>query len=349
MNTRLAETLDCNNAGRIPFIPAIYEHKAWFVGETPSVVCRDAGLLTSAVLVEYEQIRPDALVLGIDVYNVEAEAAGSEVTYFEGDDTSIPAIGTQGAALKEGEPVDSLKIPDPSKDGRMPLNLEVARRVMKDLGTTVPVRGAISGPFSLAANLIGAENLFLMTLTDPQRVHELLDIAVVIAREYGKALSGTGCGLIIFDSQSSPDLLSPAMFREFVLGPTKKLIDYFHQLGQRHVPLIIGGDTTPIVDLYADTGANNILCDSPADNAVFLAECSRRRIAYRRNIDSRDFLSVPPYELHRRALQYIEESNGYPGFILGTGVVPYGTPVGTLTAIRIAVEGTKIGKLKETN
>jgi uroporphyrinogen decarboxylase len=338
MNKRFSDALECRRTDQIPFIPAIYEHKAWFVGETPSTVCRDADLLTKAVMAEYEQVRPDALVIGIDVYNVEAEAVGSEVTYFDGDDISIPAISTTDAVLKEQMPVGSLKIPDPSLDGRMPLNLEVCRRVMKELGGLVPVRGAISGPFSLAANLVGAENLFLMTLTDPQRVHEILDFAAVVAREFGKAILGTGCGVIIFDSQSSPDLLSPAMYREFVLGPTRKLIDNFHALGHEHVPLIIGGDTTPIINLYAETGANNVLCDAPADNGEFLAECSRRRIAYRRNIDSRDFLSASPDQLNRKALQYIEESKGYPGFILGTGVVPYGTPVDVLAAIRNTIE-----------
>ncbi|MEX2117892.1 MAG: uroporphyrinogen decarboxylase family protein, partial [Bacteroidota bacterium] len=215
MNRRLLDALDCRDRGQVPFIPAIYEHKAWFVDETPSSVCRDAGLFTRAMLTEYEQVRPDALVIGIDVYNVEAEAIGSEVTYFNGDDTSIPAIGTQGAVLKEQAPVDSLKIPDPAKSGRMPLNLEVGRRVMKELGDLVPIRGAISGPFSLAANLVGAENLFLMTLTDPQRVHDLLNFAARAAQEFGKAYYEIGCGVIIFDSQSSPDLLSPAMYREF--------------------------------------------------------------------------------------------------------------------------------------
>ena len=338
MNKCLLDALDCKEHGQVPFIPAIYEHKAWFVGETPSTVCRDVGLFTRAVLAEYEQVRPDALVVGIDVYNVEAEAIGSEVTYFDGDDICIPAIGTAGAVLKEGAPVESLKVPNPAKDGRMPLNLEVCRRIMKELGEVVPIRAAISGPFSLVANLVGAENLFLMTITDPQRVHELLNYAVQAAQGFGKALAGIGCGVIIFDSQASPDLLSPTMYREFILEPTKRMIAFFHRLGVRHVPLIVGGNTTPIIDLYGGTGANNILCDSPADNAAFHAECSRRRIAYRRNIDSRDFLSASFDELHLTALQYIEESKGYPGFILGTGVVPYGTSVEVLAAIRNAIE-----------
>lgn len=338
MNNRLSDALECRNSGQVPFIPAIYEHKAWFVGETPSTVCRDAGLFTNAVLAEFEQVRSDALVIGIDVYNLEAEACGSEVTYFEGDDTSIPAIGTSGAVLREEEAVSYLRVPQPGTDGRMPLNIEVARRVVAKLGSLVPIRGAISGPFSLAANLVGAENLFLMTLTNPRRVHEILNFAVQAAVEFGRAFLEIGCGVIIFDSQSSPDLLSPAMYREFILGPTKRLISSLHQLGAGHVPLIIGGNTTPIVGMYAETGANNLLCDFTADGSEFLAECSKHSIAFRRNIASLDFLTVDSDELRRQALQYIRESNGFPGFILGTGVAPYGTPVSVFAAIRNAIE-----------
>ncbi len=338
MNNRLQDALACRNSGQIPFIPAIYEHKAWFVGKTPSTVCRDVDLFTEAVLAEFEQVRPDALVIGIDVYNLEAEASGSQVTYFDNEDTSIPAIGTSGAVLDEETAVSSLQIPRAAKDGRMPLNLEVARRVLAKLGSQVPVRGAVSGPFSMAANLVGAENLFLMTLTNPRRVHDIVDFAMKAALEFGRAFLEIGCGVIVFDSQSSPDLLSPAMYHEFILGPTKRLISSFRQLGAGNVPLIIGGNTTPIVGLYAETGANNLLCDFTADASVFLAECSRRKIAFRRNIASNDFLAMDVDELRREALKCIQESNGYPGFILGTGVVPYGTPVSVFSTIRSVIE-----------
>jgi uroporphyrinogen decarboxylase len=336
LKSRFLDALDCRVTDRVPFVPAIYEHKGWFVGATPSQVSRDLELLTQAVLTEYDQVRADALVVGVDVYNVEAEAVGSEVTYF--DDTSIPAIAHDGAVLKENTPIQSLKVPHPRKAGRMPLHIEAAKKIVRKIGRFASVRGALSGPFSLAANIVGPVNLFMMTLTDPQRVHDLLRFAVRVGQVYGKAFVEAGCGVIIFDSQSSPDLLSPAMYREFVLGPTKDLIGSFRALGLRHVPLIIGGNTTSILDSYIDTGANNIVCDATADAATFLAECSKHGRAFRRNIDTSDFLTVRTDDVHETALRILEEGRGYPGFILGTGVVPYGTPLECLQTVRTAVE-----------
>ena len=169
MNRTFLDSLECRPTHRIPFVPAIYEHKAWFVRSTPSVVCRDADLFTEALVSEFEQIRPDALVVGMDVYNVEAEAAGCPIAYYEGDDTSIPSPVPGQEVYHEDDSVESLKIPEPASDGRMPLMLEVARRVHRLLGEKVPIRGAVSAPFSLAANLAGAQNLFMLTPTRATR------------------------------------------------------------------------------------------------------------------------------------------------------------------------------------
>lgn len=337
---RLLDALEGRRPDRIPFVPAIYEHKASFVGATPSDVARDARLLTDAILAEHEQVQADALVVGIDVYNVEAEAVGSEVIWF--DDSAIPAVAHDGAALPPDKPVSSLKVPDPARSGRMPLHLEAARNVQRKIGRMVPVRGALSGPFSMAANIVGPVNLFMMTLSDPGRVHELLQFSVQVGQAYGKAFIKAECGVVVFDSQASPDLLSPAMYREFILGPTRQLITALKGLGLRHVPLIIGGNTTGILAAMCETEANNILCDAPADAALFLKECSQRRIAFRRNIDTTDFLSTTPEAVERTAEQLVKESSGYPGFILGTGVVPYGTPLECLAAVRNVSAHTRI-------
>ncbi len=335
--SRLQTVLDCSPADRVPFLPAIYEHKAWFVKDTPSNVASDVDLFTRAVLAEYEALQPDALTIGIDVYNVEAEAMGCEVIYYDGDDTSIPAIGTDGAAFTEEDNFSTVDLPDPYKDGRMPINLETARNVKRAIADEVPVRGALSGPFSLAANLVGPERLFMLTVTNPEFVKGLLFFASEAAKRFGEAYIKEGCGVVVFDSQASPELLSPKMYREFVLQPTKSLIEHFHKLGVKHVPLIIGGNTTRILSAYLETGANNILCDFSANVDEFLSECSERKRAFRRNIDSTDFLAAPASVLHERAVAALEESRGYPGYVLGTGVVPYGTPLESLLAIRDAM------------
>lgn len=345
-NDRLVKALECSKTDRIPFIPAIYEHKAWFVNDTPSRIARNADLLTKAVIAEYEAVQPDALTIGVDVYNVEAEALGCEVIYYEGDDISIPAISADGAIFTGDDDFASMNLPDPLNDGRMPLNIEAAGRVVKALGGEVPIRGALSGPFSMAANLVGPERLFMLTITNPQFVKDILSFTANVAKRYGEAFVNTGCGVVVFDSQASPELLSPRMYREFVLPPTQALIDHFHKMGVKDVPLIIGGNTTKILDAYLDSGANNLLCDFSADVHSFVVECSMVKRSLRRNIDSSDFLTASAEDLHKRALNALDESEDFPGYIMGTGVVPYGTPLEKLIAIREAVVEPRSSRAK---
>jgi uroporphyrinogen decarboxylase len=333
--------MECEQPDRIPFLPAIYEHKAWFIGETPSKVCRDANLLTKALLAEYERVQPDALTIGIDVYNVEPEAIGCKVVYYEGDNTSVPAIAPESVVFRGSEDVSSLKMPDPRKDGRMPLNIEVASNVMKALGKEIPVRAALSGPFSLAAHLTGLENLFMLSFTQPHLVHELLNFSCEVIKRYAQAFIDLGCGLVIFDSQSSTELLSPLVFREFVLPRTRALIDHFHQQGVRNVPLIIGGNTTKMLDEYLETGGNNLLCDARADVKEFLHKCAPVKRAFRRNMDSTDFATISTEDIYQRTIRSLEESEGYAGFILGTVILPYGTPMSALDAVRKALQEYK--------
>jgi uroporphyrinogen decarboxylase len=339
-NRRLLDAWECRKPDGIPYIPAIYEHKAWFVGKSPSTVCRDADLLARAMLAEYEQVMPDALTVGIDVYNIEAEAVGCSVVFYPEGDNSIPAVSPEGHPFHEGDRVGALKMPDPARDGRMPLNIEVGRRIVKELGGEVPVRGAVTGPCSLAGGLMGAESFMLLTLTDPDTARELLEFCAEVTIRYGKAFIAAGCGVVMFDSQASPELLSPETYRDLVADPTAHIISELQKEGIPHIPLIIGGNTTEILDDYLGTGANNILCDVKADPRRFLAVCSRERKAYRRNIDSSRFLSANFDELTNQVKREIALADGYPGFILGTAVVPYGTPLELLTAIRGALGGS---------
>lgn len=318
------------------FLPAVYEHKAWFIGSTPSKISRDADLLTRALLAEFEAIGPDALTVGVDVYNIEAEAVGSEITFYEGDDASIPGINPGHHLMQVGDDLSSARVPHPLKDGRMPVNLEAARRVRRAVGDDFWLRGAVSGPFSLAISLVGAETLFMGCLDQPEWVHELLAYANRIIKAYSRGYIDAGAELIVFDSQASPDLLSPAMFEEFVLPAIQDYATWAAGQGVRDVPLIIGGNTTKIVDLLVQTGCNNLLCDFTADFDRWSATCRSAGRAMRRNISPRLIEAGNPDEIYRAATVEVARGRGLPGFAMGTAVIPFGTPTANVLAVKQA-------------
>ncbi|MEA3368071.1 MAG: uroporphyrinogen decarboxylase family protein, partial [Planctomycetota bacterium] len=71
---RLGAVLAGEAPDRWPFIPSVYEHGATLLARGPSEVSRDAGLMAEAALTGYRAYAHDLVTVGIDIYNIEAEA-----------------------------------------------------------------------------------------------------------------------------------------------------------------------------------------------------------------------------------------------------------------------------------
>jgi len=218
----------------------------------------------------------------------------------------------------------------------MPVNLAAAREVRRVLGEDYWIRGALSGPFSLAISLVGAEALFIACLEQPDWVRDCLAYAERIIREFARAYIDAGVELIVFDSQASPELLSPSMYEEFVQPVTREFVAWAASQGVRDVPLIIGGNTTPIAEMLVQTGANNLLCDFTGDFEEWIAVAGAAKRALRRNISPRVLETGTPEEIYDLARREVQRGKAEAGFIMGTGVVAFGTPTENILAVKQA-------------
>lgn len=327
---RLSLALSGQKADRIPFVPAIYEHKAFLINKSPSEVCQDYNLLIRALEAEYEIYQADLLVVGIDVYNVEAEALGARVGYCKTNET--PSISRP--VLVRREEIDNLQMPDPAHDGRMSLMIRAGRKIARRIGDEVMIWGAMSGPFTLASRLLGEENLLLMTIKDPDWVCKSMGFCTKVLMEYGKAWMEAGLGIIVFDSFCSPPMISPQVYRQLVMPYHTKLMGYLKKSGSHYCPLIIGGNTTKIAEDIAKTGANFILCDYNADLKHYLRVVKDAGITLRANINPELIYRGPFNKIIQAGEEIIRKSNNLPRFILGTGVLPYDTPQEHVIALK---------------
>jgi uroporphyrinogen decarboxylase len=370
---RIESLLAGRPADRVPFCPAVYEHKAALIEATPSDLSRDAGLFERALIREAELYRPDMLVVGCDVYNVEAEAAGCEVRFYGSND--VPSIAER--TVKVGDDLSRLRLPDPEKDGRMPVCLEAGGRIQERLGREMIIRGALSAPFSIACELAGAEQVLMAMVDDPGWVSRLLNFTARIAVTYGRAFVERGLGIILFDSHAAPPLVSPSLYRSLILPQTAAVIRHFREiLGLPLVPYIIGGDTAGILEAILETGTNNILCDFRADLSLFVDRLknvpdqfvdqsslegrqgrrgfpagplevnptkgfpskSDRAVLLRANLDPRFLLTASLPDIQARTGEVLAVGRRHPGFILGTGILPYDLPPEKVLAVRAVLE-----------
>ncbi|MGZ5495581.1 MAG: uroporphyrinogen decarboxylase family protein [Candidatus Aminicenantales bacterium] len=329
---RVERTYAFEPADKPPFVPAIYEHKARLIGRSPSEVCRSLDLLLEALDKELEVYDPDVLTVGVDVYNVEAEAVGCEVRYFGGA-PDVPAVAAP--ILKGRGGLGGLRRPDPGGDGRMPLLIEAAARLEGAVGSGLIVRGAVTGPFSLACALAGTEEVLVATLEDPGFVRDLVAFSARVTVDFGTAFLAKGVEPVLFDSKASPGAASPRVFHEFVLPAYRDLVmPELRRAGARTLPLIIGGDTTPILEDLLQTGAGQLLCDAGADLALFAKRCKEERRALRASVDARLVHTGRPGKIREEARGILHQMVGQPGFLFGCGVVAYDCDPRNVIALR---------------
>lgn len=320
---------------RTPFVPTIYEHGAKVIGKTPSQVAQDEDLIVESQLTCYEIYGHDLVSVGLDIYNVECEALGAEIEFF--DNENLPSM--KEPLIKDKEDLKNLRIPNPEEDARMPLFLNATQRIQESIGEEVIVNGAVVGPFTLAALLRGFENYIMDLLFDEEFALELMDFAKEVGMAFAEAFLKRGVGLSINESWISPPLLSPDLYRDYVLPVERDLIQGIKKLGQTNVALISGGNTTSIAADMVNTGTSLLMADYNTDQVFYKGLCKEHGILLRGSIEAKTVENGDEDEMYRAAQAVIENCGDYAGFIFGCGVVSYDTSVSDVLKLKKIVQG----------
>lgn len=319
----------------IPFLPTILEHAAAVAGFTPSEAAQDADLLARAHVEAWRRYGHDAVIVGMDVYNAEAEALGCEVRYYA--DNSVPGIVRRpGAGMEPGDcaGVIAAAAAGAMKRGRLPMNLSAACNVKTAIGNEVPVGLGVSGPFSVCCELVGFEDFIMTCIENPEHAFSLLETVTVFLSEWCLSITRAGLGITLFESWAAPPLLSPLLYRRFALPWERALIKSVRNAGGKAPALVIGGDTSSMLADIVSSGTGLVIADYNADLSQFLDAARQNKLPIRGNIDPKLVASGPASEVLRQAEKRIRLANGYPGFMLGTGVLPYETPENNIIVLR---------------
>jgi uroporphyrinogen decarboxylase len=214
------------------------------------------------------------------------------------------------------------------------------------MGQDILLRGAITGPYSMAAELVGAEKFVLLTMDDPEFARQVLEFCARVALEFGKAFLSRGVQPIIFDSRATPKMASPRVFRSMVLPAYKDiLMPGLKSAGAKYLPLIVGGNTTAIIDDLIATGATQHLSDHPANLAKWCEKSLAAGVAVRANVDALLVNRGPVEAVRKQAVGILKEFHAQPGFMLGCGVVAYDGPAEMVHEIRRTIDDLAAGTL----
>jgi uroporphyrinogen decarboxylase len=240
-----------------------------------------------------------------------------------------------------------LVVPNPFTDGRMPVYLEALECLRSAVGDNLAIRGTGTGPFSLAAYLLGIDN-FLLRLMDIECgessddavrcMRDLLELMTETTLRFVAAQADAGADILyVGDSLASLNMISPRLYRTWVQPYHRKIFTALkEQIGQKaqYTMIHMCGRNMEILEDMVQTGVDLIEIDSAMD----LAEVSavvRGRAAIIGNIDPVHVLKEGgPEEVTRACRDAVEKGIDGGRFILGSGcfVCP-GTPLGNLKAM----------------
>ena len=304
---------------KIQFAPSIYEHAARVVGRSPWEVSRDAVLLVEAHAEAFRLYRHRPVVVGIDIYNLEAEAYGATVTRPSGNGT--PAVLHH--PFSTADELAGLEPFDPASAGRIPMVVEAARRLAARF-PEADVRIPLSGPFSLATNLMGLENILCEIRTRPDAVARALKNLVTGQLEFCRHMVRQGLDAAFFESAAVPPLLSPQQFRDIELPALSDIIRKTSTLVNHPVPCIIGGDTLPILDYILRTGMGYVCCPAATDQTAFMRKMkSRPNVKVRVNMDPRPITAKNFQAVKKEVDRVLVLAENTRDACIGTGCLPY--------------------------
>lgn len=312
---RVQAVLQGRQPDRVPVIPQSFMFSAQEYGYNIGQINRNPRLMAEAHAFCQEKYGYDGCVIDFDDASL-AEACGAKVIY---RDDAVAAVDEHEPLLTDLRQVDDLALPEPEKSPRLCMWMETAQRLMEKVGDHVFVLGrADQGPFDLLTLLRGPQEFMMdLILEEEEVVHHALQWATEAHIRFAKAMRDLTHCTSMGDSYAGPNLISPAMYRQFALPYEIQVVNAV-QTEDKPYSVHICGDTNLIMADMATNGARLLEVDWQVDmgNARKILPDN---VTIMGNIDPSDPLVLGTPEQVLAKAKNIIESTGGKGLILSSG------------------------------
>ncbi len=191
----------------------------------------------------YEQVSSDLLFFFSDIA-IQAEAMGAIVRF---DPVAMPAVSA---------PASMIGTPRASDIARMTLNAGVVASMHRTFAHR-RLAALVYGPFTVAGQLLGEQNLLRNVRKPRDRIQDLLDKATLVAEDYARLLLDAGAD-VLWISDPLAALLPPDCFEAFAGRYLQKLL----RLKPDGASILhICGDVTDLLSGMLATGVGGISLD----------------------------------------------------------------------------------------
>ncbi|MDH5712923.1 MAG: uroporphyrinogen decarboxylase family protein, partial [Candidatus Bathyarchaeota archaeon] len=258
---RVMAAIELKEPDYVPVVPMITYATAQLTGIQFSEALYSAEKMAKALIAGYKSAGYDGIYVGWESsFNLMAEAMGCKLQI---QPNSVAFVRDQ--MIKEPSDLDKIEVPDPERDGRLPIHLKAIELVKEKIGTDTPIFKYVPGPLTLASVLRSPDQLLMELVRNPDFVYDILKSASESSKLYGAAAVEHGADIaVVADPIASSSVISPKMFDQFAFSPIKNVSKSISDAGG--IPsLHICGNTIPILERMVDTGARIIELDYKVD------------------------------------------------------------------------------------
>lgn len=278
-----------------------------------------------------------AQVRTIDQYNSDGSPFYTFVSYgaweFGGtiewpDDRWGSGPGVESRPISSAEEVFDLELPDVKSAGAIPKMMEFAKLQEKHGHTIAFICGS---PFTFSANLCGVQEFLTWITESPEAVHHAMRLMTDHLLQVAEYFIGTfGKGKCIARSAAPTDgLVSPKMFKEFVLPYLQELHSEILAMGAKSIYCHICGEQNHLLELWREVpfGDPGMLSFGHEVDILRAAEVFPEHIIAG-NVEPAIVARGEPDEIYEQCRVAIEKGKQCPsGFVLMGGCeLPATTP-----------------------
>ncbi len=328
---RVYKAIFGNDYDRIPVFPSMINAATWIQNRNQKYYSTDGKYLAETLIKNREIFDYDGIYVSSDNWIMHS-ALGGKVNFPDDDEP----MGTE-VLCRHIDDYKKLSVPDPLKNGRMPVIVEATKITMEKLGKDYFILANIdSGAFSLAGILRGTQQFMYDIIDSKDEVHQMLQFCTEVTVTYGTVLHRmTGVPAVQF-GDSTASLISRELYEEFVYPYECRIIERLKKAGLL-VFLHICGNSTHILDLMVKTGADCLELDGEVDLKTAF-DIVNNVTCIRGNIKTSLFLEGTPHEVLNEAKKCISLGYGKK-YILSAGCgIPKFTKIENLKVLRKSVE-----------
>ncbi len=247
------QTLRHETTSRSPWVPFAGVHAGKLKGYTAEDVLKDSDKLYESLLEVFRLYRPDGMPIIFDL-QVEAEILGCELLWAK---DNPPSVRTHPLAGEVKALPCKCKMPT-VESGRLPMILDVMKRIKSEIGDETALYGLICGPFTLASHLRGSD-IFMDMVEDKDYVKQLVGFCAEVCCAMTDYYVDAGMDVIaVVDPLVSQ--ISPKHFNSMLSEGFTAVFDYIRSKGV-FSSFFVCGNATVQLEVMCQTSPDSISID----------------------------------------------------------------------------------------